>query len=33
VIANKIVYFDQFHMSRTYGIYLIGALQAALRLH
>ena len=32
VVASKIVYSDQFHMTGTYGTYLSGALQAALGL-
>ena len=33
VIADTIVYSDQYHITGSYGIYLSGALQAALRLH
>jgi hypothetical protein len=31
IVGNMIVYFDQYHASRTYTLYLSGALQAALK--
>ena len=31
IIGNKVVYFDAYHVSTTYSLYLSGALQTALR--